>query len=212
MYKTKLKSKKLGFTLAEVLITLMVIGIIAVLIMPSFINFLNNHILERQREVFSKKFEEGLSQMRVDDKLAEHYATTQDFVNQMQKYFKITQVCDKDNLNNCFDEIFTAKAFYNGKETASKTFISTDIKTTKNLNEKSKYDTDVIGLRLSDGTSMLITYNPDCTGIEAGDTTGSTTSCFSYITKAICCRTRCIPCFYTCTIRIVRNKHRSPIR
>ena len=177
-----LKLNKLGFTLAETLIAMMIIGVVAVLIIPNFLNNINEKTLEKQKEVFSKKFQEGLSQMRVDDKLAENYATTQDFVKQMQKYFKITQICDKENLDNCFDKTFYARAYYKGELTASKDFVSANLRTTKDLNEKSSYDSDVIGLRLSDGTQMLITYNPNCTGIEAGDTTGSTTTCFSYVT------------------------------
>ncbi|MCR4881758.1 MAG: hypothetical protein K6A44_07395 [bacterium] len=69
----------------------------------------------------------------------------------------------------------------NDKETATKLFITSQIKTSRNLVENSKYDTDVMGIKFTDGTSMLITYNPNCTGIDGGDTTGNTTGCFGYV-------------------------------
>ena len=81
--------KKRAFTLAETLITLLVIGIVAALTIPSLMQNINEYTLGKQRDVFEKKFHEGLRQMRVVEKLSEKYATTEDFVNEMGKYFKI---------------------------------------------------------------------------------------------------------------------------
>ncbi|MCR4881757.1 MAG: type II secretion system GspH family protein [bacterium] len=83
---------KRGFTLAETLITLLVIGVIAVLTIPALIQQIGDYTLSKQRTVFSRKFEEGLKQMRIDGRLEEKYADTNEFVAAMKKYFKISQV------------------------------------------------------------------------------------------------------------------------
>ena len=64
--------KKAAFTLAETLITLMVIGVVAALTIPALMQQIGDYTLEKQRDVFSKKFAEGLRQMRVDEKLSEN--------------------------------------------------------------------------------------------------------------------------------------------
>ncbi len=173
--------RKYAFTLAETLITLLIIGVVAVLTIPALAQNISDYTLSKQRTVFEKKFDEGLKQMRVDGKLEETYESTEDFVNKMKRYFKLAQVCDKDSLKNCFPASFTAKALYKNAETNSKTFNTTDIKTTKNLYQKAKYDTNVMGIKFTDGTSILLTYDSDCRGIESGDTKGNTKKCFGYI-------------------------------
>ena len=104
----------------------------------------------------------------------------------MKNYFKVVQVCEHDNLTNCFPKKFTATWTYQNddgsiKDSGSKSFSTTNLSTTKSLVEKSNYDTDIVGIKFSDGTSMLITYNTNCIGIESGDTDGNTSSCFGYI-------------------------------
>lgn len=174
-------ANKVAFTLAETLITLLVISVVAVLTIPALIQQIGGYTLQKQKDVFSKKFSDGLGQMRVDEKLAEKYSTTVDFVNEMQKYFRISAVCDKNNLKGCFPDTFTAKAFLDGKETAFKTIKTSEISTTRSLVEKSSYDTDVIGLVFADGTKMLITYDTECSGVTSSDTEGNLYSCFGYI-------------------------------
>lgn len=176
-----INQQKKAFTLAEVLTTLMVIGVVAALTIPSMMQNFREMSLGKQRTVFTKKFTEGLRQMRIEDKLNTQYSSTEDFVTEMKKYFKITQVCDSENLPACFSKTFTAKAYMENEETDSKTFITENIRTTRSLREKSGYDSDVIGLKFADGTSMLITYNTGCIGIEAGNTTGNHIACFGYI-------------------------------
>ncbi|MCR4880838.1 MAG: type II secretion system GspH family protein [bacterium] len=170
-----------GFTLAETLITLLVIGVVAALTIPALNQQISEYTLNKQKTVFEKKFAEGLRQMRVDEKLAEKYATTEDFINEMKKYFKISTVCNKEDLDNCFTSSFSANAILNGKETASKTFITSNIKTAKNIVENSSYDSDVMGIIFSDGVKMLLTNDPDCAGVESGDTQGDLYSCFGFI-------------------------------
>ncbi|MCR4880449.1 MAG: hypothetical protein K6A44_00645 [bacterium] len=164
-----------GFTLAETLITLLVIGVVAVLTIPALTQQITNYTLNKQKKVFSTKWAEGLRRMRVDGKLAESY-TTESFVNEMKKYFSIAAVCDSENLTNCFTETITT--YENG--TDGEVFEVKDLKSAKNFN-KSEEDSPVYGLKFSDGTNMLISYKKDCKGIDEGDTTGNTSACILYV-------------------------------
>ena len=170
-----------GFTLAETLITLMVIGVVAVLTIPALTTQVNEYILQKQKDVFSKKWAEGLRQMRVDGKLETKYASTADFVSEMQKYFKIASICDKDNLTSCF----TTESFTYHDDITDLSFTTADLKTTQNIasvtGHNLGYTADVMGVVLSDGAQILITVNPDCTGIASGDTQGNLEQCFAYI-------------------------------
>ncbi|MCR4881595.1 MAG: hypothetical protein K6A44_06565 [bacterium] len=193
------RSRKTAFTLAETLITLLVIGVVAVLTIPALTQQITECTLGKQRDVFSKKFAEGLRQMRVDEKLAEKYVTTEDFVNEMKKYFKIAQICNKDNLTGCFVPNFTYKGEenysfkFNGNDTKYESteainisFLTKNLKTTDEIKAATNinapnYTSDVMGIVFSDGVQMLIAVNPDCEGITGSDTTGNLYSCFSYI-------------------------------
>ena len=170
----KNKKEKKAFTLAETLITLLIIGVVAVLTIPTLTTQINEYILQKQKDVFSKKWVDGLSQMRVDGKLESSY-TTAEFVNEMQNYFKIANVCDSSNLANCFAEKITS--YENGE---AEEFEVKDLKSAKNFN-KTEEDAPVYGIRFADGTSMLLAYKKGCTGISEGDTKGNHTQCLLYV-------------------------------
>ena len=158
-------AKKAAFTLAETLITLLVIGVVAALTIPALMQQIGDYTLQKQKKVFEKKLTEGFAQMRVDGKLEAQYSTTEDFINEMQKYFKIAQICNKDNLTNCFSDKIIVQ-----DENEAETYQTASFTSTKQIDNNSKYDSEVFGLVLSDGTSLLLTHDTnDCTGIDSGN-------------------------------------------
>ena len=185
-----------AFTLAETLITLLVIGVVAALTIPALMQNISDYTLSKQRKVFTEKFNEGLRQMRIDGKLEEKYESTQAFVDVMKNYFKIAQVCDKDNLTNCFTKTFNYSDVYGfsigekkynfDSEKIDITYNVANLKTTQAIKsatglDSPNYNSDVLGIVFIDGVQMLITVDPDCIGIASGDTTGNLFSCFGYI-------------------------------
>lgn len=106
---------KKAFTLAEVLITLGIIGVVAALTLPSLIQ----NQQKRSLEVATKKFytnmsqaikhymaDEGVDDLRNttltagewnDENIANAYAHWTEFMN---KYFKVVKICDKEQ--DCF--------------------------------------------------------------------------------------------------------------
>src|SRR5574344_1287216 len=90
-------SQKKGFTLAEVLITLGVIGVVAAITIPTLMNNTNDKELDTAKTTMNAKILEGLNQMRVNDAHT-GYNTSEEFANALKKYMKVTQVCSNSDI------------------------------------------------------------------------------------------------------------------
>ncbi len=143
-------SKAAAFTLAEVLITLAIIGVVAVLTIPALVKNYNEKAWATAQDVFTKRLEVATRQLNTEEKLA-GYSSTMDFVNELKKYIKITNVCDSDNLSKCFEKnIMSADNRY--VDTSS-------LKTSAQL-AKEDWGTETVGVQFANGINALIAYNP----------------------------------------------------
>ena len=79
---------KAAFTLAEVLITLAIIGVVAAITIPSLVKNYNEKAWSTAQKVFTERLEVATRQMNTEEKLA-GYSNTMDFVNELKKYIKI---------------------------------------------------------------------------------------------------------------------------
>ncbi len=147
-------SQKAAFTLAEVLITLAVIGIVAVLTIPGLIKNHNEKAWSTAQDVFTKRLEVATRQMNTEEKLA-GYSSTMDFVNELKKYIKITRVCDNSEITKCFNK----QVIWNeGEEPV-------DMSTIKNAASlgQEDWDTDTVAVQFANGVNAIIAYNPNTT-------------------------------------------------
>ena len=64
-----LTTSKAAFTLAEVLITLAIIGVVAVLTVPALIQNYNEKAWETAKSVFEKRLEVAVKQLNTEEKL-----------------------------------------------------------------------------------------------------------------------------------------------
>ena len=143
----------MAFTLAEVLITLGIIGIVAAMTIPTLIANYQNKAWNTSSQVFERKLEEALRQMNTQQVLA-GYRSTADFVNALGKYFKITKICSNDDLMSCFED----KVYWGVDE---EEIDMTKIKNASNFGQDD-WDTELIGVQFANGTTGLIAYNPGC--------------------------------------------------
>ena len=97
------KQAQKAFTLAELLITLSVIGLVAILTIPTMIENHQQKAWNTASTVFERKLEEALKSMNTQETLAGH-ANTLDFVNELSKHIKINKICKNDNLMSCFED------------------------------------------------------------------------------------------------------------
>ena len=143
-----------AFTLAEVLITLTIIGVVAAITIPSLVNNYNEEAWSTAQDVFTKRLEVATRQMNTEEKLA-GYSSTMDFVNELKKYIKITRVCDNNNITKCFNK----EVIWNEGEDPI------DMSTIKNAASlgQDDWDTDTVAVQFANGVNAIIAYNPNTT-------------------------------------------------
>ena len=142
-------TKRFGFTLAEVLITLGIIGVVAAMTIPTLVANYQQKSMDTAANTFNRKLGEALRVMNVQATLAGHN-TTQEFVNELGKHIKIVKTCDSEHLTSCFVSEFS---------TNEDTYKTEELKEAKNLNKDGNYGTETIGVQFADGVTALIAYN-----------------------------------------------------
>ena len=174
----KVKYRRYAFTLAEVLITITVIGVVAALTIPNLVNNYQNKAWSTASVVFQRKLGEALKVMNSQGTLA-GYSSTEDFVNELSKHIKINKICKNDDLTSCFeDTVF----WENDNEEVN----IPDIKFSANLGVKG-WKTNTLGLQFADGVSGIIAYNPECsqdpyrTDVITVSDTGIGTDCIALL-------------------------------
>ncbi len=153
-YTHLITSPKAAFTLAEVLITLAIIGVVAAITIPSLVKNYNEHAWATAQDVFTKRLEVATRQMNTEEKLA-GYSNTMDFVNELKKYIKITRVCDNNNITKCFNK----EVIWNEGEDPI------DMSTIRNAASlgQEDWDTDTVAVQFANGVNAIIAYNPNTT-------------------------------------------------
>ncbi len=144
--------KKIGFTLAEVLITLAIIGIVAALTIPTLVQNYQEKAWNTASQVFQRKLGEALRVMNVQGTLA-GYTTTEAFVDELSKHIKITRICDNDDITTCFADTVTW-----GDEEVD----MSKVKKAKNFGQND-WDTNTVAVQFANGVNGIIAYNPSCT-------------------------------------------------
>ena len=143
--------EKSAFTLAEVLITLAIIGIVAALTIPTLVQNYQERAWNTASQVFQRKLGEALRVMNVQGTLA-GYTTTEAFVDELSKHIKITRICDNDDITTCFADTVTW-----GDEEVD----MSKVKKAKNFGQED-WDTNTVAVQFANGVNGIIAYNPDC--------------------------------------------------
>ncbi len=158
--KVKLMS---GFTLAEVLITLGAIGVIAALTLPTLISNIHNKVVEHQVHVMNRKINQATEGMQIRGALINQYSSTSAFVEELSKDIKIISKCDTNHLTNCWPY----ENFKSG-DTEYKISDQTDGKKAFKMNQGTYGDT--MGVVFGNGVPMILTYKTDCEPIDPDST------------------------------------------
>ena len=155
-------AKKPAFTLAEVLITLGVIGVVAALTMPTLLKNIAERSNSEAQANLAQKITKSMDLMRADGGLERTYASTDEFVDEFSKYIKISTRCDAAHIADCWPTKTVTT-------TDGETYDVSKAKTGKNLNLKDN-KSDNVGIILADGATLILTYNPNAGIIGDGDT------------------------------------------
>ena len=165
---------KTAFTLAEVLITLGIIGIVAALTLPAFISNVQGRIQAKRVENINQKLSKVTDKMAVQSGLI-GYPDTMAFVQERKKHMSIAKVCDNSHLSECWGttEVDVGK---------DKPWEISKTKTAKNLKITSDSWADTVGIVTADGTPMILSYDKECnfdvnnTGLQFDKSSGKSNS------------------------------------
>ena len=154
--------RKSAFTLAEVLITLGIIGVVAALTLPTLNQAVNKRVRAEQIRTVKYKFTKATDKMNSLG-LIGPYNSTAAFVAELQKHLKIAKVCPSSKLRECwpYDKI----TLLDGKE-----YEVTKIQTGKQFQMKNSdtadYSSPNVGIITGDGTPMILSYNTKCEALD----------------------------------------------
>ena len=151
---------KTAFTLAEVLITLTIVGVVAAMTLPALIQNINDRVYAQREGNISFKINQAMEQMRAHGLLNYNYSTTEAFVDELEKYLKIAKRCSSSNIAECWP---TSKV----TDTDGKEYEVSKAKTGKDLQLKT--NTNNVGLILADGAAIILNYDPNSKTYDVGD-------------------------------------------
>ena len=184
-------SRLSAFTLAETLITLGVIGVVAAVTLPTLITNVQERVRQEQVRTVKYKFTKATEKMNSLG-LIGHYDSTMDFVNELKKHMSIAKVCTTTELDKCWPsrEIST---YTNSTKTLQQLNVKAVINGTKlNALALGTKNSASVGIVTGDGVPMILVYSPLCSGFDEAKNytwavengkpvTNATTNCISAI-------------------------------
>ena len=174
----RLSVKKCAFTMAEILLSLTIIGVVAAITLPSLTGNINERTWNTQRKALYARFSQAIALMPAlngygtliedesgsvtEDTAAETFVT-----NGLAKVLKINNICDNDHLEDCG---IVSKITTLGGVTlvfpSTMTELNSEmtISASGTVNNTSMIDTKAAAFETQNGESIAVFYNPNCIG------------------------------------------------
>ncbi len=169
---------KIAFTMAEILLSLTIIGVVAAITLPSLTGNINERTWNTQRKALYSRLSQAISLMpalnsygtviegnestSAVDTAAETFVT-----NGLSKVLKINNICDNEHLADC--GITSNLITYQG----SKIAFPLDIETlNSNITSGlvSVYNTKAAAFETQNGEHLAVYYNPKCRNLSVTQT------------------------------------------
>ena len=172
---------KCAFTLAEVLITLGIIGVVAVMTMPAIIANIQDHVKAKRIENIRQKLSKVTDAMSATSGI-NGYGDTMSFIQEMNKHMKIAKICDNSNLSACWP---TKEVILDDEGKTWEISKTKNAKTLKINKDVADNWSDTVGIVTADGTAMILSYdktcnfNPDVTGYTYSNGLSNSAACLS---------------------------------
>ncbi len=163
--------KQKAFTLSETLITIAVIGIVAIIIFGNISETVLNNVREKQIIASKHKLAKAVERMALNNDIGPYYGTGEDktdatdaFVRQLSRYYKINQICTTTNLEDCWGYNlikFPSGNTYDIRRTTNGRLFKNGGE--NNLNDD--FDVETRGILATDGTRYIVAYNKNCNDV-----------------------------------------------
>ncbi|MDD3437052.1 MAG: prepilin-type N-terminal cleavage/methylation domain-containing protein [Candidatus Gastranaerophilales bacterium] len=154
-----------AFTLAETLIALAIVGVVAAIVLPQVMTNINEMSWAKAKDNFDVKIDQATRQMNVNGDLPSGTGiTTEAFANNLEKYIKVAKRCTSTNLTDCFVSTF---------KSSGGTEVTTSGLTTGASLGHSTWTQATVGLSFADGTNAIVAYDPSCAYLDWVNNEGS---------------------------------------
>ena len=150
--------KRKAFTLAEVLITLGIIGVVAAITMPVLISNVQDRVKQKRVENIKQKLSKVTDKMAVQSGLI-GYGDTMAFVQEMSKHMKLAKICDNNHISDCWA---TQEVDLNKDGKTWEISKTKNAKTLKISSDIADSWADTVGIVTADGVPMILSYKKDC--------------------------------------------------
>ena len=177
----RLSVKKCAFTMAEILLSLTIIGVVAAITLPSLTGNINERTWNTQRKALYARFSQALPLMdalngygtlremtdsagstSIEDTAAETFVTSG-----LSKVIKINNICDNEHLEDCgvTSKITTLNGSQIDMPTTMQELNEKMVGSYSNIHDKfSLLDTKAAAFETQNGESITVFYNPRCLG------------------------------------------------
>ncbi len=142
------------------LITLGIIGVIAAITLPALIENVTERKNSERHANIVYKVTQAMEIMKAHGELSGTYPSTEAFVDELQKYLKVSKRCDSNHIADCWP----TKTVIDGE---GEEFEISKARTGRQLSLTT--NTNNVGLILADGASIILNYNPDVGKIDDTD-------------------------------------------
>ena len=173
----KLKINK-AFTMAEILLSLMIIGVIAAITLPSLIGNINERVWNTQRKVLYARMSQAISMLPQingygvfvtsnDGTIIQDTATQVFITDGLSKVLKINNVCDNSHLADCgiassYTDLASSKRTMPNTLFTFNSEFSTEKSGINDVVTKYNYNTKAGAFETQNGESIIVLYNPYC--------------------------------------------------
>ncbi len=185
--------------MAEILLSLTIIGVVAAITLPSLTGNINERTWNTQRKALYARFSQAISLMPaingygiltesssgsvIEDTAAETFITAG-----LAKVLKINNICDSEHLNDCgVTSNFTTLGgvnISNFPKTMSDLNPDMTISASGTMNKTSMINTKAAAFETQNGESIIVFYNPNCIGDLAESAWGGSEGI--YIQNRVC--------------------------
>ena len=182
--------KILAFTMAEILLSLTIIGVVAAITLPSLTGNINERTWNTQRKALYARFSQAIALMpslngygtltedasgSIEDTAAETFVTSG-----LSKVLKINNICDNEHLEDCGITIKMTNAIGSNISMPIKVSDLNSLNTSVGFVDEggnnvsySHVDAKAAAFETANGESLLAFYNPTCSDIEVNSADGS---------------------------------------
>ena len=153
-----------AFTLAEALITLTIVGVVAAMVMPAVMANFQEKALDAGRKVNERKIMMAIETMTNLDKMG-GYNDTADFVDHLRKHLNIAQICKTNKLLSCWSFSYFADSNGNNIGNLPNEIKGDELFNTGTLDPSGRtanYGNSVVSFVMPDGAYVIMGYNTLC--------------------------------------------------